>query len=178
MKQFNRILLATDFTPASALAIEKAIAIAKESGARLLIAHAYDPPNLTQAESVGPGVYEEWDQNLRTLVERKLQPLVESARRQLVDAQPLVLPGSPHEAIVEAAKQNHSDLVVMGTHGRTGVSRFFLGSVAARVIATAPCPVMTVRANLEAAARRPHIRPVRSHAAGPRRLRAAIEEDR
>ena len=54
--------------------------------------------------------------------------------------------GTPYEAIVEAALENNADLVILGTHGRKGVSRFFLGSVASRVISTAPCPVMTVRA--------------------------------
>jgi nucleotide-binding universal stress UspA family protein len=50
-----------------------------------------------------------------------------------------------HEQIVRSAKRQRADLIVMGTHGRTGVARFFLGSVAARVAATAPCPVLTVR---------------------------------
>jgi len=49
------------------------------------------------------------------------------------------------EAIVEAVRQQGADLIVMGTHGRVGAARLFLGSVASRVIATAPCPVMTVR---------------------------------
>jgi nucleotide-binding universal stress UspA family protein len=50
-----------------------------------------------------------------------------------------------HEQIVRAAKRQRVGIIVMGTHGRTGVARFFLGSVAARVAATAPCPVLTVR---------------------------------
>jgi nucleotide-binding universal stress UspA family protein len=61
-------------------------------------------------------------------------------------AKPLVLAGAADEAITEAAKDNDADLVIMGTHGRKGVSRLFLGSVASRVIATAPCPVMTIHA--------------------------------
>jgi nucleotide-binding universal stress UspA family protein len=62
-----------------------------------------------------------------------------------VNAEALILSGSPQEAIEEAAKAIGAELIVVGTHGRTGVPRFFLGSVAARVVSTAPCPVLTVR---------------------------------
>jgi nucleotide-binding universal stress UspA family protein len=57
----------------------------------------------------------------------------------------MLLEGVAHEQIARAAKRQRADLIVMGTHGRTGMARFFLGSVAARVAATAPCPVLTVR---------------------------------
>jgi nucleotide-binding universal stress UspA family protein len=70
---------------------------------------------------------------------------VEQARKEGVDARALLVTGFADEAIVAAAKQQGADLIVMGTHGRRGAARLFLGSVAARVISTAPCPVMTVR---------------------------------
>jgi nucleotide-binding universal stress UspA family protein len=146
MNPFKRILVATDFTDSSKPAFEEAIELAQKNGSELLIGHAYQPPNMTQAYAVAPGVYDEWDRNLRIRVEQKLQELVNDAKKNGILAKPLVLAGAPYEAIVEAAKENKADLVVMGTHGRKGVSRFFLGSVASRVISTAPCPVMTVRA--------------------------------
>jgi nucleotide-binding universal stress UspA family protein len=146
MNPFKRILVATDFTDSSKPAFEEAIELAQKNGAELLIGHAYQPPNMTQADAVAPGVYDEWDRNLRFRIEQKLQELVNDAKKNGILAKPLVLAGAPYEAIVEAAKENKADLVVMGTHGRKGVSRFFLGSVASRVISTSPCPVMTVRA--------------------------------
>jgi nucleotide-binding universal stress UspA family protein len=146
MNPFKRIMVATDFTDASKPAFEEAIELAQKNGSELLIGHAYQPPNMFQADAVAPGVYDEWDRNLRTQVEQKLQGLVDDAKKAGVVAKPLVLSGAAYEAIVDAAKENKTDLVVMGTHGRKGVSRFFLGSVASRVISTAPCPVMTVRA--------------------------------
>jgi nucleotide-binding universal stress UspA family protein len=145
VKRFRRILVATDFTPASTGALKEELELAKTDGAELLIAHAYRPPDPIQAESVGPGVYEEWDENLRTGIEEGLRPLVDDARRRLVNARSLALPGIPQKAIAEAVQENGVDLVVLGTHGRRGFSLFLLGSVAARVISTAPCPVMTVR---------------------------------
>ena len=146
MNPFKRIIVATDLTPASEPAVLEAALLAKENGADLLITHVYRPPSISQAQSASGGVYEEWDRNIRAEVEAKLRVLVENVAKEGVKAEALVLAGQPYEAIVEAAKLNDADLVVMGTHGRKGVARFFLGSVASRVISTAPCPVMTVRA--------------------------------
>ena len=145
MSAFHRIMVATDFTAASTPAFRRALELAKGDGAELIVAHAYAPPNVTQAEAVAPGVYEEWERNLRTATEKQLDGLVEDARKTGTRARAVAVAGAPEEAIAEAAKRNRADLLVMGTHGRKGVSRFFLGSVASRVISTAPCPVMTVR---------------------------------
>jgi universal stress protein A len=145
MKTFHRILVATDFSPASKPALKEAIALAKGNGTKLLITHAYSLPSLTEAQPAA-GVYEQLNRNLKTEAQKKLQALVEEARKEGVEAEALVLSGVPFEAITEAAREKKADLVIMGTHGRTGVPRFFVGSVASRVISTAPCPVMTVRA--------------------------------
>ncbi len=146
MNPFRRIIVATDLTPASEPAVLEASLLAKENGADLFIAHVYRPPSISQAQSEAGGVYAEWDRNIRAEIEGKLALLVENVAKDGVKAETLVLAGEPYEAIVEAARLNDADLVVLGTHGRKGVARFFLGSVAARVISTAPCPVMTVRA--------------------------------
>jgi len=145
MKMFQRILVATDFSPASTPAFEQSVKMAKRDGALLLIAHAYQEPGLVELSHAPARVYEEWDQKLREGVERKLRPVVEYARKEGVEARAMVLTGFADEAIIEAAKQQRVDLIVMGTHGRRGAARLFLGSVASRVISTAPCPVMTVR---------------------------------
>jgi nucleotide-binding universal stress UspA family protein len=142
---FQRILVATDFSPASVPALEQSVKMAKRHGALLLIAHAYQEPGLVELSHAPARVYKEWDQALREGVESKLRPLVEYARKEGVEAQALLLTGFADEAIIEAAKQQGADLIVMGTHGRRGAARLFLGSVASRVISTAPCPVMTVR---------------------------------
>ncbi len=144
MKHFHRILMATDFTAASDPALDEAIEMAKGNGTELLIAHAYQSPVMLPEQTVSPETYEQWDRDLRTDVLQRLQPLLEKARQEGIMSRGLVLSGAPHEAIAEAAKESDADLIVMGTHGRKGVSRFFIGSVASRVISTAPCPVMTV----------------------------------
>jgi len=145
MKMFQRILVATDFSPASTPALEQSLRMARREGALLLIAHAYQEPGLVELSRAPAEVYEQWNQQLREGTERKLRPLVESARKEGVEARALLLTGFADEAIIEAAEQQGADLIVMGTHGRRGAARLFLGSVASRVISTAPCPVMTVR---------------------------------
>jgi nucleotide-binding universal stress UspA family protein len=147
MKPFHRILFATDLTEASEPALAEAIEMAKGDGTELLIAHAYQLPSAAPAASIAGGVYEDWARNLRELVEAKLEPLIEKARAEGVEAQPLVLTGTPHEVIAQAAAEQGADLVIMGTHGRKGFSRFFLGSVASRVSSSAPCPVLTIHAD-------------------------------
>jgi nucleotide-binding universal stress UspA family protein len=142
---FHRILVATDLTKASEPAVNRAIGLARTSDAELLITHAYHPPSVAQADSFASGIYAEWDRTMRSNAEEQLRPIVEDAKRQGVKASAIVVSGVPYDAISETAREKGADLVVMGTHGRTGVSRFFLGSVASRVISTAPCPVLTVR---------------------------------
>lgn len=133
MKPFQRILMATDFSEASLPAWKRALAMAKENRAALLVVHAYEPPNVVQAGDV------------RASVSKKLDLLVNEAQKADVHATRIVEAGNPDKSIVKAAKDYEADLIIMGTHGRKGVSRIFLGSVASRVIATAPCAVLTVR---------------------------------
>ena len=146
MTPFKRILVATDLSPVSLPAIEESILMAKEYGAELIVAHVYRGPNVIEAQSIASAVYDEWDRTLRNEVEKKLLPIVEEAVKEGVAARPLIIDGFPPAAIARAAKDNGADLVVMGTHGRKGVARLFMGSVAAQLIATAPCPVLTVHA--------------------------------
>ena len=144
---FGRILAATDFSPASAPAVAQAVKLARASGAELLLLHVYEPPGAASFGSyvASPGLYDEIEKALRSGAEKSLAPLVESARKQGVQATARVLRGFPPSGITEAAAENRADLIVIGTHGRSGFFRFFLGSVAQKVIASAPCPVMTVR---------------------------------
>ncbi len=81
------------------------------------------------------------EQDARTRLNEVLAP----DERKAFAAQSIVTVGDPLFAIVEYARTEHVDLIVMGTHGRTGLSHLFLGSVAERVVRAAPCPVLTVR---------------------------------
>jgi nucleotide-binding universal stress UspA family protein len=143
---FGRIIAATDFSPASEPAVAQAVRLARAEDAELTLVHVYEPPGAASFGSyvASPGLYDEIEQALRSGAEKSLAPLVEAARKQGVRVTSRVLRGIPHSGITGAAVENHADLIVIGTHGRSGFFRFFLGSVAQKVIAAAPCPVMTV----------------------------------
>jgi nucleotide-binding universal stress UspA family protein len=146
MKPLKRILFATDFSKASRRAFEAAEALARSNGARLLVLHVHVPlvPLLPEQYIESP----KWaalDVTEKRAHERQLNALVRRAEKRGIGASPLLVDGEPSRQIVRFARRKHADLVVIGTHGRTGFGRFFLGSVASRVVATASCPVLTVR---------------------------------
>jgi len=144
--RIETILFATDLSPASDRAFEEARRLARDFGAELVIAHAYDPASVEALGYVPAADYLDWEDRFRDSLFAKLEPLIAVARREGIDARSSVLAGPPEQAIIDAAGREGAGLIVMGTHGRTGASRFFLGSVASRVVAAAPCPVTTVRA--------------------------------
>jgi len=143
--RIRNILFATDFSPASRAAFRQALARASDGHATLWIGHVIPAAPLAGVRSAVPRVYREMDEFLRRDAEERLGALAKTAKRAGARTQTLLLRGVPHEAIGQAARRCRADLVVLGTHGRTGVSHLVVGSVAARVIATAPCPVLTVR---------------------------------
>ena len=145
MTVFRRILVATDFSDASAPAVELAVELAKSWGAQLLAAHVYEDPRLPDLSFAHVRLYEEYESKVKADAARQLGEVAGRARSKGVETEELLLRGFADEAIVRAAGETAADLILMGTHGRRGAGRFFLGSVATRVIATAPCPVMTIR---------------------------------
>jgi nucleotide-binding universal stress UspA family protein len=92
-----------------------------------------------------PRMYDEMAEAIRADAQRRLRRLLERARKEGVRGRALLLKGVAHEAIIRAARAHRADMIILGTHGRTGLARFFVGSVAARVVAAAGCPVLTVR---------------------------------
>lgn len=146
MKSFRRILYATDFSTASRPAFKKAIEVARASGARLLIGHVLPSVGTLGLNGyVTPRMYKEMEQALRLGAEKRLERFRKQAEKAGVRSEARLLQGFPAGEIAAAAKSQKADLVVVGTHGRTGMARVLVGSVASRVIASAPCPVLAVR---------------------------------
>jgi len=142
----RRILHPSDFSGASRAAFRKAIEMAKSSHAELLLVHVLSPIVPVAGEGyVSPKIYNEIAASTRAWAQKQLDSLLARVKKARVRAKGFLLEGVPHEQIVRFAKSKRVDLVVMGTHGRTGLARLFVGSVAARVVATAPCPVLTAR---------------------------------
>ena len=144
--RYRRILHASDFSPASRPAFAEALALATANRAELLIVHVVDvviPP--LEDTYVSPQVLDRLITSTRADAAKRLNALVRKAKTAGVTVTGELLEGTPRDAIPRAARRKRADLIVMGTHGRTGLRKLLLGSVAERVVGTAHCPVLTVR---------------------------------
>jgi nucleotide-binding universal stress UspA family protein len=146
MKRIRRILHPSDFSTASRAAFAKAVEMAKANRAELMVVHVLSPVIPMVGDGyVSPKVYEEVEATARAQAQGQLDRLVAKAKKAGVRVTGVLMEGTPHEQITRAARARRADLVVIGTHGRTGLAKFFLGSVASRVVSLASCPVLTVR---------------------------------
>ena len=144
--RIRRIVYASDFSRASRPAFTKAVDLAKAYRAELLVLHVLSiVPPVVEDGYMAPRLWEEIEAGARAAAQTQLDRLVVKARKARLRVKGLVVLGSPYENIARAAKRQRADLLVMGTHGRTGLTKVLLGSVAERVLRTSPCPVMTVR---------------------------------
>ena len=145
MTEPKRILVPLDFSEQSLRALAYAKTIAKPFAASLDLLHVVPNPYVADPS----GLYTPLPQNFLDDLERdartRLDESLPTDERSALRARSLVTVGDPLLEIVSCAHSEHIDLIVMGTHGRTGISHLFLGSVAERVVRTAPCPVLTVR---------------------------------
>jgi nucleotide-binding universal stress UspA family protein len=139
------IVFATDFSPASKGALDKAIELARKEGAELIVAHVYEPPASLSHSGVADDLIEaELENTIRRDVEKKMEPILATVRAAGVRVHGEVLAGHTAKRLGELAARTGAAMVVIGTHGRTGVRKLVMGSVASQVISTAPCPVLTV----------------------------------
>lgn len=146
MITIKNILVATDFGPASQAALRYGRALAGAFGARLHVLHVTHSIYLTAATTYGyAGVPFELQEELERTSRRQTEALLTDEDRTKLRAIATTVTGnSPAVAVIEYAKTHDIDLVVLGTHGRGALSHLVMGSVAERIVRTAPCPVLTV----------------------------------
>lgn len=143
MFTLNTILYPSDFSKPSEYALQLACAIARDHKARVVILHVSPiPPAFVGGELMLPVPSADYKEQIWESF-RELQATEPRIRELRVETK--VVEGDPAYEIVSAAKEIGADLVVMGTHGRTGLGRLIMGSVAEQVLRKAPCPVLTVR---------------------------------
>jgi nucleotide-binding universal stress UspA family protein len=138
MLTIRTILHPTDFSERSEHAFHLACSLARDHGARVVLLHVVSIPVAAYEGVVLPPPIEE---------------ATEDAKRRLSQMEPAGIPvehrvaeGDAAEMILRVAEEVHADLIVMGTHGRTGLGRLLMGSVAEQVVRKAPCPVLTMKA--------------------------------
>lgn len=146
MARITRILVPTDFSATADAALDYAWVLAERFGASLQLLHVLDDPFV--ADGMAAEAYISEAPALRTAMlddarERLRHRAAPGDGRQAIETE--VLFGHGARTIAEYAAERGVDLIVMGTHGRTGFAHLLLGSVAERLVRTAPCPVLTVR---------------------------------
>ena len=142
--KIQRILVPLDFSEHAAAILEWAVHLAEQHKSTVVLMHAYHlPVEFQQME----GAYlpaEFWTQ-VKSEAQKTLEGHAAGIRRKGITVEVVVAEGYPATAIEEEAARTQADLIVIGTHGRTGLKHLLLGSVAERVVQKAPCPVLTVK---------------------------------
>jgi nucleotide-binding universal stress UspA family protein len=139
---FNNILVATDFSDCAEHALNLGVELAQKFGAQLTLVHAWEFPY-----SLAAGLaYSRADliSGIEKETQRELTKACEALKLRYPSAKAVLRTGVPWQEIITAAQVAEADLIVVGTHGRTGISRALMGSVAERVVRLAPVPVLTV----------------------------------
>lgn len=147
MIALKNVLVATDFSEPSATALEYGRALARTFNASLHVVHVVDNVSVQgMLADAAPANYVDLLQELEGSGRRQLEATIGDDDRRELNAKPILLTSArPAAGIVSYARKANIDLIVMGTHGRAGWSHLIMGSVAERVVRTAPCPVLTVR---------------------------------
>jgi universal stress protein A len=147
MIEIQSILAPTDFSSHAEVALRYAVGLAERLGARLHLLHVLPDvvvpvgPDPTLTPSLPPEYYTETEEQSR----QALLHLIDATWGKAPSIEVSVRWGSPVDSIVGYAADHKIDLVVIATHGRTGLSHVLLGSVAERIVREAPCPVLTIR---------------------------------
>ncbi len=135
-----RILVAVDLSPVSEPLVRFAAALASQVDGELVLVHAYSAEEAAAAQQAAGLFLDRYVEHLRSEVNYLLTKSGAVPGRARID----VIEGHPVETILSVASRDHTNLIVMGTHGRTGLPRLLVGSVAEGVLRKAPCPVIVV----------------------------------
>jgi nucleotide-binding universal stress UspA family protein len=139
MSEKKKILFPTDFSHTGDAALKLATSLARERGETLLIVHVEEPPAAYGGGEMYYGLPDPATEDLQRMLEevKPEDPEVEYEHR--------LVTGDPAHAVARLAEEEDVELIVMGTHGRTGVMRLLMGSVAESIVRRAPCPVLTLK---------------------------------
>ena len=141
-------LVPVDFSKSAEIALDHAIRLARQNKAPLILLHVIDNQSVIMAapEGVTPALYLDYEKIVREEAETQMRKLLKKKKLGPKDGRALfVRRGDPARAIANQAKKLKASMIVMGSHGRTGLKRLVLGSVAERTLRYAGCPVLIVK---------------------------------
>ena len=144
---YRRILWPTDFSPLAKAALPHALRLAGESGAELVVLHVLPSTALFAAPEVSGAVWDRLERENRAVGMAELRRVTQQvkAKGPKLRIHSVLAQGVPFDQVLRAARRLRCDLIVIATHGRTGLAHAVMGSVAENVVRRAPCPVLTVR---------------------------------
>jgi universal stress protein A len=140
----QHILVPTDFSEYADYALDYAIELAQKLQARFTLLHVLYLSPLTVGE-VPPSVFNQILQDMENWAQQQMQETLKRVKQTGIQIDSVILEGTPFQMIIETAESKDVDLIVMGTHGRTGLTHVLIGSVAEKVVRLAPCPVLVTR---------------------------------
>jgi universal stress protein A len=145
LMEIRLILAPTDFSEFSKQALRSALGLAQTFEAKLLLLNVVELPPYPIEGIVPSNLGANLLDDLERRASDELAAVIPEAQGTKVDITRRVVVGIPYRKIIEVAEEEKADLIIMATHGRTGLSHLIMGSVAERIVRTAPCPVLTIR---------------------------------
>jgi nucleotide-binding universal stress UspA family protein len=145
MKEFNKILFATDFSESSDYAFQHANTLARKFNARLMIIHVINEPVDLRGFYVPHISFEKLEEEIEEGAKKMMDKFCRTHIRDYENYETFIVPGIPYDEIIKTAVEHSADLIVLGTHGRTGLDHVLFGSTAEKVVRKSPIPVMTIR---------------------------------
>ncbi|WP_303721079.1 universal stress protein [Malonomonas rubra] len=145
MRNFSNILVAVDFSDSSDNAFQLALSMAQKFSAHLVILHVINEPVDLRGFYVPHISYEKLEEEIAEGAEKMMQSFCRMHIDDFTDYETRIVPGMPFEKILEQADKADAELIVLGTHGRTGLDHVLFGSTAEKVVRKSKLPVLTVR---------------------------------
>ncbi|MDU0460223.1 MAG: universal stress protein [Geobacteraceae bacterium] len=145
MKPFEKILTAIDFSENSELAFEYAVTMAKQFDAELIVMHVINEPVDLRGFYVPHISFEQLEKEIEEGAAKMMENFCSSRLESFRNYTTAIVSGIPYDEIIRKADEVGASLIVLGTHGRTGLDHILFGSTAERVVRSANCPVMTIR---------------------------------
>jgi universal stress protein A len=145
MKPFDRILTAVDFSDSSDFAFEYALTLARQFQSELTVMHVINEPVDLRGFYVPHISFEQLEKEIEEGAEKMMEKFCQTRMGDFTDFKTIVAAGIPYEEIIRKAEEAGAALIVLGTHGRTGIDHLIFGSTAERVVRSAACPVLTIR---------------------------------
>lgn len=145
MRDFKNILFATDFSASSDYAFEYAHSLAKRCNSRLLILHVINEPVDLRGFYVPHISFDKLEEEIEEGAQKMMETFCRTHIKDYDHYETFIVPGIPYDEIIRKAVEESADLIVLGTHGRTGLDHVLFGSTAEKVVRKSSIPVMTIR---------------------------------